>query len=95
MLVLLQYLNPRQFDRNRDMVHKVVRALVAQIPIPKNQNRKFETNIFSEKELRGHSPNFHIHVSVNDLYITTVGLPILLQEICGPILGIYKSLIVT
>ncbi len=36
--------------------------------------------IFPEKELRGHSPNFLIHVSVSDLYIT-VGLPILLQEI--------------
>jgi hypothetical protein len=26
---------------------------------------------------------------MSDLYITTIGLPILLQEICGPILGIY------
>jgi hypothetical protein len=48
--------------------------------------------IFPEKELRGHSPNFHIHVSVSDLYTTTVGLPILLQEICRRILGINKSL---
>jgi hypothetical protein len=48
--------------------------------------------IFLEKELRGHSPNFHIHVSVSDLYISNVGLPILLQEICGRILGINKSL---
>jgi hypothetical protein len=37
-------------------------------------------------------PNFHIHVSVSDLYIPTIDLPILLQEICGPILGIHKSL---
>jgi hypothetical protein len=36
--------------------------------------------IFTEKELRGHSPNFHIHVSVSDLFIPTIGLPILLQE---------------
>ncbi len=48
--------------------------------------------IFPEKELRGHSPNFHIHVSMSDLYITTVGLSFLLQEICGRILGINKSL---
>jgi hypothetical protein len=27
-----------------------------------------------------------------DLYIPTIDLPNLLQEICGPILGIYKSL---
>jgi hypothetical protein len=36
--------------------------------------------IFPETELRGRSPNFHIHVSVSDLYIPTIGLPILLQE---------------
>jgi hypothetical protein len=38
--------------------------------------------IFPEKELRGQSPNFHIHVSVSNLYIPTIDLPILLQEIC-------------
>jgi hypothetical protein len=44
---------------------------------------------FPEKELRGHSPNFHIHVSVSDLYIPTIDLPILVvQEICRPVLGI-------
>ncbi len=48
--------------------------------------------IFPEKELRGHIPNFRIHVSVSDLYIPTIDLHILLQEISGPILGIYKSL---
>jgi hypothetical protein len=48
--------------------------------------------IFPEKELRGVSPNFHIHVSVSDLYMLLIGLPILLQEICGPIMGMYKSL---
>jgi hypothetical protein len=36
--------------------------------------------IFPEKELRGHSPNFHIHVSVSDLYIPKINLPILPQE---------------
>ncbi len=34
----------------------------------------------SQKELRGLSPYFHIHVSVSDLYIPTIGLPILRQE---------------
>jgi hypothetical protein len=49
--------------------------------------------IFPEKELRDHSTKFHIHVSVRDLFIPTIDLPILLQEICGPmILGIYKLL---
>jgi hypothetical protein len=36
--------------------------------------------IFPEKELRGLNPNFHIHVSVSDLYIIKICLPILLQE---------------
>jgi hypothetical protein len=48
--------------------------------------------IFPEKEYRGLSPNFHIHVSVSELYIPTMVLPFLPEEICGPILGIYKSL---
>ncbi len=48
--------------------------------------------IFPEKELRDHSHNLYHHVSVSDLYISTIDLPILLQEICGLILGIYKSL---
>jgi hypothetical protein len=31
-------------------------------------------------------------MSVSDLYIPTTDLPILVQKICGPILGICKSL---
>jgi hypothetical protein len=59
---------------------------------PQRTNAKNSKKIFPEKELRSHSPDFHIHVSVSDLYIPTIDLPILLQEICGPILGIYKLL---
>jgi hypothetical protein len=43
-------------------------------------NTENSKQIFPEKELRGFNPSFHIHVSVSDLYITTIGLPILLQE---------------
>ncbi len=56
------------------------------------QNTEILKQIFTEKEYRGLSPNFHIHASVSDLYIPTIGLPILLEEICRPILGLYKSL---
>ncbi len=35
---------------------------------------------FPEKELRGYSPNSYIPVSVSDLYIPLIGLPILPQE---------------
>jgi hypothetical protein len=55
-------------------------------------NTENSKQIFLEKELRGHSPNFHINVSVSELYITTIDLPDLPQEICGQILGIlYKN----
>jgi hypothetical protein len=51
-------------------------------------------HIFPEKELRGHSPNSYIHVSVCELYIPTSGLPSLLQENrwTDRRNGIYKSL---
>ncbi len=54
-------------------------------------NTKKWKQIFPEKKLRD-SPNFHIHVFVSALYITAMDLPVLLQEIRVPILGIHKSL---
>jgi hypothetical protein len=45
----------------------------------KTQYRKSK-HIIPEKELGGLSPNSYIHISVSDLYIPTIGLPILLQE---------------
>ncbi len=61
-------------------------ALGSKHPALQRTNTENSKQIFAKKELRGH--NFHIHVSVSDLYIIIVGLPILLQEMCGPILGI-------
>jgi hypothetical protein len=61
-------------------------------PVLQKQNAKNLKQIFPEKEYRSLSPNFHIHVSVSELYIPTMGLPVLLEEICRLILGIYKSL---
>ncbi len=59
----------------------------------KNQYLKFEPNITRKGIARPcHNPSFHIHVSVSDLHIPTIDLPILLQEISGPIMGIYESL---
>jgi hypothetical protein len=46
----------------------------------KTQYRKFETNIpRKETVLPVPIPAF-VHVSVSDLYISTIGLPVLLQE---------------
>jgi hypothetical protein len=47
------------------------------------QNAENLKQIFPEKDNRGLSPNFHIHVSVSELYIPTMGLPFLLEEIFG------------
>ncbi len=59
--------------------------------------------VFPEKELHGLSPNFHIHVSVSDLYIPTIGPHIFLQQnrltdiwlwklgLSPPFLGIFVS----
>ncbi len=52
------------------------------------QNTEIAKQIFPEKEYRGLSPIFHNHSSVSDLYIPTIGLPILLEETCRPILGL-------
>jgi hypothetical protein len=41
---------------------------------------KIRKQIFPERELRGYSPNSYIPVSVSDMYIPLIGLPILLQE---------------
>ncbi len=49
-------------------------------PTLQRTNTENLKQIFPEKELRSRSPNFHIHVSVSDLYIPTMDLPILLQE---------------
>jgi hypothetical protein len=55
--------------------------------VPEKEQNALQSNhtknlkqIFSENELRGLSTNFHIRVSVSDLYILTIGLPSLLQE---------------
>jgi hypothetical protein len=36
--------------------------------------------LFTEKELRGLSPNFYIHVSVSDFYIPRIGPHIFMQQ---------------
>jgi hypothetical protein len=42
-------------------------------------------------KLYGLVPNSYIHVSVSDLYIPTIGLPILLQENRWTLSWVYKN----
>jgi hypothetical protein len=55
----------------------------------KTKYRNFETNI-PRKGISG--PQAHTFMCLWANYISTLGLPFLLEEICGPILGICKSL---
>jgi hypothetical protein len=61
-------------------------AMAQRVSARQRQNAENLKQIFPEKEYRGLSPNFHIHVSVSELYIPAIGLPFLQEEICGPIL---------
>ncbi len=45
--------------------------------------------LFPKQNYNVLSPSFYTHISVRDLYISRIGLPILLQEICEPFLLIY------
>jgi hypothetical protein len=44
-------------------------------PLNAKTLHKKSKKIFPEMKLRGLVPNFHIHVSVSDLYIPMIGLP--------------------
>jgi hypothetical protein len=52
-----------------------------------NKNRIY---VFLFWELRGLSPNIHIHVTVSDLYILRIGPHISFSRIGRSIVGIYK-----
>ncbi len=56
------------------------------------QNAENLKQIFPEKEYRGLSPSFHIHVSVSELYFPTMGLPVLLEEIMNVEIGAEAAL---
>jgi hypothetical protein len=60
----------------------------------KTQYRKKdqEQNV-PRKGIAGFNPNFYIHVSVRDLYIPCGSVPLFCyRKMCGPMVGIYKSL---
>jgi hypothetical protein len=47
--------------------------------------------LFPKQKYDIRSPDSYTHIFVRDLYISRIGLPILLQEICGLILGIHVN----
>jgi hypothetical protein len=76
------------------MKARVVYSQNSKLPALQRDNIENSKNIFPEKELRGHSPNFHIHVSVSDLYIPAID-HIQLQESMWTDPGNIKSLTAT
>jgi hypothetical protein len=92
---LLHFRAIKEKDRGREQgkgIYGFAKQGAAWLSTLQRQNAENLKQIFPEKEYWGLSPNFHIHVSVSELFIPTLGLPFLLEEICGPVLGIYKSL---
>jgi hypothetical protein len=71
MCFMQTYVNKADIDR------ETFGELVSTLQRNNTENSK---QIFPEKELRGHSPNFHIHVSVSDLFIPKIDPPILPQK---------------
>jgi hypothetical protein len=82
----------RTISRNKELVHRC--PVVEHLPRggicsktkckkqtfnPTLQRHNTETNI-PRKGIARPQSQFHIHVSVSDLYIPTIGLPILLQK---------------
>ncbi len=68
--------------KSHSVAQSTPRALLNPSPITLNtlHCKVIWIYVFPEKELSGLSPNFHIHVSVSNLYIPTFGPPIFLQQ---------------
>ncbi len=71
-------------EKSARLIWKVLATIILFYALQRTSNENSK-KIFPEMV---HSSNLHIHVSVSDLTIPTIDLPILLQEICGPILNI-------
>jgi hypothetical protein len=86
---------PAEFRRNsaKKMFYFVFRE-IARYPFrghPASHCNGNSVYIFLFWELRGLSPNFHIHVSVSDLYIPRIGPRISSSRKGRPIVEIYNS----
>jgi hypothetical protein len=81
---LLKHVKPQIKKANFVNRNNTERILHCKEPMPKMRNK------YCQK--RNCAANFLIHVSVSDLYIPTIDLPILLHGYVDRSLGIYKLL---
>ncbi len=70
-------LKTREICQDLEFDHHVV---ILQLTTLQSNNTENLKQIFTGKQLLGYSPNSYIHVSVSELYIPLIGLPILLQN---------------
>ncbi len=78
--IYVNILNEKYITRHQEKIQKDI-SLKSFITCCSSLQKRYTENsklVFPEKELRGLSPHFHIHVPVIDLYIPRIGLPILL-----------------
>jgi hypothetical protein len=75
--------------KNRGTSSIQLNILILQLTVQACQLHRKEdpVYVFPEKKLRCLVLNFHIHVSVSDLYIPTTGPPILLSDLYIPTIG--------
>jgi hypothetical protein len=78
--------SPALSDNFGNFQRRITFALASTFPICRHRSGRtphYNENtidIFPEKELRGLSSNFNIHVSASDLYIPRIGPHIFLQQ---------------
>ncbi len=72
-------------------VHFIYQGSIVTLPALQRHNAENSKQIFPEKELRGHSPNFNIHVSVvSDLCIHAVDMPAMQGSVRRASIQIYR-----
>ncbi len=81
-------------EDNKNQIHSMIIINIHE-DTDSNHNilyKKSDSCIPRNETVRPRSQFLNIHVSVSDLYISRIGLPIWLQQIGRPVVGIYKSL---
>ncbi len=74
---MLEGVRKKKQEQSQKQISKMYNFV--EVSALQRQNAENLKQIFPEKDYRGLSPNFHIHVSVSELYIPTRGLPFLLE----------------
>jgi hypothetical protein len=83
ILVIIFHVNPNSYMAGLGIVDRQYPAYILDLrtpPHPLSHCKENPIYVFLFWELRGLSPNFHIHVSMSDFYIPRIGPHISLQQ---------------